>query len=355
MNKNKDICIITGSAGLVGSEASKFFIKKNFKVLGIDNNLRKFFFGKSGSTNWNKNKLIEDYQNYEHHNFDIRNKNKLTKIFSKYKDNIKVIIHCAAQPSHDWAYKNPLLDFDVNTLATFNLLDLTKKYSPNARFIFLSTNKVYGDNPNRLPLIEKKTRFELKKNHTFYNGISENMSIEGCIHSFFGTSKLSADLIVQEYGKNFGLKTVCFRGGCLTGPAHSGAELHGFLSYLVKTIINKKIYKIYGYKGKQVRDNLHSSDLVNAFWVFYKKPLKGVVYNIGGSRTSNCSVREAAQIVQDYTGIKPKFKYIKKNRVGDHKWWISDNKKFIKDFPSWKVKYDIKKIIHEMINKKNDR
>ena len=349
--KLKKICIVTGSTGLIGSETVKFFIKKKFKVVGIDNDLRKFFFGKAGSTFKVKKNLIGNHINlYEHHNVDIRNKKKLTKIFSKYKKEIKIIVHCAAQPSHDWAYKNPFMDFDVNTISTFNLLELTKKFSPTARFIFMSTNKVYGDNPNKFKLIEKKTRFELKKSHKFYKGINESLSIDSCVHSFFGASKLSADILVQEYGKNFGLKTVCFRGGCLTGPAHAGAELHGFLSYLVKTIMNQKTYNIYGYKGKQVRDNLHSSDLVNAFWEFYKKPLKGVVYNIGGSRKSNCSILEAINLIEEYSGIKSKLKYVKKNRTGDHIWWISDNNKFIKDFPNWKVKHDVKKVIKEMVS-----
>ncbi len=349
MIEKKKICIVTGSTGLVGFETVKFFVKKGFRVIGIDNDLRKYFFGRVGSTLKNKKILIKNFNNYTHHNFDIRNKKELIKIFKRNKNDIKVIIHCAAQPSHDWAYKDPFMDFDVNAISTFSLLNLTNKFSPKATFIFMSTNKVYGDNPNRLNLIEKKKRFDLKKNHKFFNGINETMSIDSCTHSFFGTSKLSADLLVQEYGKNFGLKTVCFRGGCLTGPAHTGAELHGFLSHLVKTILKKKVYKIFGYKGKQVRDNLHSSDLVNAFWEFYKKPLKGAVYNIGGSRKSNCSILEASKLIEFYSGIKPKFKYVKKNRTGDHIWWISNNNKFKKDYPNWQIKYDIKKIIKEMV------
>ncbi len=349
MLEKKKFCVVTGSTGLIGFETVKFFIKKGFHVIGIDNDLRKFFFGKAGSTIDNKKELIKNCRNYEHYNFDIRNKKKLIKIFKKNNNKIKIIIHCAAQPSHDWAYKDPFMDFDVNAMSTFSLLDLTKKFSPKAKFIFMSTNKVYGDNPNKLNLIEKNKRFELKKNDKFFNGINETMSIDSCTHSFFGTSKLSADLLVQEYGKNFGLKTVCFRGGCLTGPAHTGAELHGFLSFLVKTILKKKVYKIFGYKGKQVRDNLHSSDLVNAFWEFYKNPSNGAVYNIGGSRKSNCSILEAAKLIEIYSGIKPKFKYIKKNRTGDHIWWISNNDKFIKDYPNWQIKYDVKKIIKEMV------
>jgi len=346
-----DICLITGSAGLIGSEASFFFSKKKFKIIGVDNNLRYFFFGKNGSTTWNKKRLIENCKNYYHYNVDIRNKKKINDIFKKYKNKIKLIIHCAAQPSHDWAYKDPLIDYEVNSSATFNLLNLTKEYCPESSFIYISTNKVYGDNPNKLQLVEKEKRYEIKKNHQYYRGIDETMSIDSCVHSFFGASKLSADLFVQEYGKNLGLNTVCFRAGCLTGPAHSGAELHGFLSYLIKTILSKKTYNVFGYKGKQVRDNLHSSDLVNAFWEYHKKPKKGTVYNIGGSRISNCSIIEASQLIEKITKIKPKLNFLKKNRTGDHQWWITNNKKFMKDFPSWKIKYDSEKIIREIITK----
>ncbi len=350
----KNICIVTGSTGLIGFETVKFFINKKFKVIGIDNDLRKFFFGKTGSTIKNKKELTKNFKNYDHRNIDIRNKKKIFHLFKSYKNQIKVIIHCAAQPSHDWAYKNPFLDFDINTISTFNLLNLTKEFSPNARFIFMSTNKVYGDNSNKFNFIEKKYRYELDKTHRYYKGIDESLSVDSCIHSFFGASKLSADLLVQEYGRNFGLKTVCFRGGCLTGPNHAGAELHGFLSYLVKTVLAKKVYKIYGYKGKQVRDNLHSSDLVRAFWEYYKKPISGAVYNIGGSRKSNCSILEALNLTEKYSGIKAKLKYVKKNRTGDHIWWISNNKKFMNDYPKWKVEHNVKKIIKEMISKHND-
>jgi len=265
--------LITGSCGLVGSESSLFFAKKKFKILGIDNNSRKFFFGKDGDISWIKNNLKKNIKNYSHLNIDIRSFKSLKKIFSKYKKNIKIIIHAAAQPSHDWAKNKPFIDFDINAKGTLNLLELTKLYCPDAPFIFMSTNKVYGDNPNHLPLIEKKTRWEIKNNHLFKNGIDETMSIDNCTHSFFGASKSYADLIVQEYGKNVGLKTACFRAGCITGPNHSGAKLHGFLSYLVKASLKNKEYSLIGYKGKQVRDNIHSHDLVSCFWEFYKKLL----------------------------------------------------------------------------------
>ena len=266
------VVIITGSSGLVGSESVEFFCKKGFDVVGIDNNLRNHFFGKDGSTIWVKKKLLNKHKNFKSNNIDIRNFNSVEKIFKKYKKNISLIIHCAAQPSHDYGKKFPILDFNVNATGTLNLLELTKRYCPDSPFIFMSTNKVYGDNPNKLKIIEKSKRWELKEKDTFFKGIDEKFSIDNCTHSFFGVSKTYADLIVQEYGKNIGLKTVSFRGGCITGPNHSGAKLHGFLSYLVKSSLTKKSYSLIGYKGKQVRDNLHSFDLVNCFWEFYKKP-----------------------------------------------------------------------------------
>lgn len=343
------IVIITGSAGLVGSESSFFFVKKNFKVIGIDNNKRKFFFGKDGSTVLIKKKLINYSKNYTHFNIDLSNKNKIEKIFKIYKNKIDLIIHAAAQPSHDWAYSNPSLDLKMNAIVTMNLLEFTKKYSPKATFIHLSTNKVYGDNPNKLKLTEKKFRYEIDKNSASWNGVNEKMSLDNCIHSFFGISKLYADLLVQEYGKNFGLKTIVLRLGCITGPNHQGVELHGFLSYLVKSCIQKKSYKIFGYKGKQVRDNIHSHDLVKCFWEIYKKPKSGSIYNIGGSRHSNCSILEAINLIKKITKIKINIKLINKARVGDHKWYISDTRKFLKDYPKWKPSYNTQSIIKEIL------
>ncbi len=344
------IVLITGSTGLVGSESVKFFCKKGFDVIGVDNNFRKFFFGKDGDTLWIKNKLKKDFKNYKHFDIDIRNLTRLNNLFRNYKKNIKLIIHSAAQPSHDWAKINPTIDFEVNAKGTLNLLQLTQKYCPNATFIFMSTNKVYGDNPNRLKLIEKKTRFELPKTNKYYRGIDETMSIDDNTHSFFGVSKSYGDLLVQEYGKNFGLNTACFRAGCITGPNHSGAKLHGFLSYLVKASLTKGQYTVIGYKGKQVRDNIHSNDLVECFWSFFKKPKKGEIYNVGGCRFSNCSVVEALELIEKVTGNIIKKKYEKRNRVGDHIWYISSMKKFKKHFPNWKHKYSTKKIIEELIS-----
>jgi len=343
------IALITGSCGLVGSESASFFSKKGFKIIGIDNNYRKVFFGKDGDISWLRNKLKKELKNYKHFSTDIRNFENLKKIFKKYRKNISLIIHAAAQPSHDWAKNKAFIDFDINAKGTLNLLELTRLYCPNAPFIFMSTNKVYGDNPNLLPLIEKKTRWEIKGNHKFKSGIDESMSIDNCTHSFFGASKSYADIIVQEYGKNIGLKTACFRAGCITGPNHSGAKLHGFLSYLVKISLQSKKYFLIGYKGKQVRDNIHSNDLVSCFWEYYKKPGRGEVYNMGGGRYSNCSVIEALNMVENITGIKIKKKILKQNRIGDHIWYVSNTKKFKKKYPNWKQKFSTRKIINELI------
>jgi len=343
------VVIITGSSGLVGSESVEFFCKKGFDVVGIDNNLRNHFFGKDGSTIWVKKKLLNKYKNFQNNSIDIRNFETVKKIFKKYKKKISLVIHCAAQPSHDYGKKFPILDFNVNATGTLNLLELTKEFCPDSPFIFMSTNKVYGDNPNKLKIIEKLKRWELKSKDTYFRGIDEKFSIDNCTHSFFGVSKTYADLIVQEYGKNIGLKTVSFRGGCITGPNHSGAKLHGFLSYLVKIGLSKKAYTLIGYKGKQVRDNLHSSDLVNCFWEFFKKPKFGEVYNIGGGRYSNCSILEALELIEKLKNIKIKKTIINENRVGDHIWYITNTKKFKNDYPNWKQKYNTKKIIEELI------
>ena len=343
------IVIITGSSGLVGSEAVNFFCDKGFDVIGIDNNLRKFFFGRDGSTLWIKNNLIKRNKKFKNFNIDIRNFNGLEKVFKKYRKNISLIIHCAAQPSHDYGKKFPVLDFNVNATGTLNLLELTKIYCPNSPFIFTSTNKVYGDNPNKLSIIETKNRWELKKNNKYYNGIDEKFPIDDCTHSFFGVSKTYADLIVQEYGKNIGLKTVCFRAGCITGPNHSGAKLHGFLSYLVKITLATRKYSLIGYKGKQVRDNLHSYDLVNCFWEFFKKPKRGEVYNIGGGRYSNCSILEALNLVEKISNISISRNVVRIPRIGDHIWYISNLKKFKNHYPKWKQKYNTKKILGELI------
>jgi CDP-paratose 2-epimerase len=342
--------IITGSTGLIGSSASEYFLKKGIKVLGIDNDLRSYFFGKKGSNKW-KEKILKQNKLYTHYETDIRNKEKIFEIFKNNRNKIKAIIHTAAQPSHDWAAKEPFTDFDVNANGTLNLLEAFRKYCPNASFIFTSTNKVYGDTPNFLPLNEKKLRYELKKNHKYFiKGIDENMSIDHTTHSLFGASKTSADLLVQEYGRYFNLNTACFRGGCLTGENHSGAKLHGFLSFLVKTIVNNKKYSIYGYKGKQVRDNIHSLDVTRAFHEFIKKPkVGGKVYNLGGGRENSCSILEAISLIEKISNKKCSYKILKENRIGDHMWWISDNSEFKKDYPKWKINISLKQSVEQMV------
>ncbi len=342
------VVIITGSCGLVGSESVEFFCQKGFDVIGIDNDSRRKFFGKAASVSWKKKEILRKFKNYTHFQKDIINKSEIEKIFKKYKKNISLIIHAAAQPSHDYAKKNIELDFRVNSLGTLNLLELTKKFCVNAPFIFMSTNKVYGDNPNNLKLIEKKFRWEIK-DKKYFNGIDENFNLDQCTHSFFGVSKLYSDILVQEYGKNVGLKTVCFRAGCITGPNHSGTQLHGFLSFLVKECITKKKYTIIGHKGKQVRDNIHSSDLINCFWEFYKKPKSGEVFNIGGGTFSNCSILEAINLVEVETKQNIKKEYLKTSRVGDHIWYVSNISKFKKTYSNWKQKYNTEKIINELI------
>ena len=348
--------LVTGSTGLIGYETCCFYLKKNNSVIGIDNDLRSYFFGPLGSNKWKERKLKKT-KKYIHYSVDIRNKSKIFKIIKKYRKKLKAIVHTAAQPSHDWAAKEPFTDFDVNANGTLNLLEALRNFCPNVPFVFTSTNKVYGDTPNFLPLEEKKFRFEIKKNHKFFRkGIDEKMTIDHTTHSLFGASKTAADLLVQEYGRYFNLKTVSFRGGCLTGEEHSGAELHGFLSFLVKCIVNSKKYSIFGYKGKQVRDNIHSIDVVSAFNEFIKKPKKGgKVYNLGGGRENSCSILEAIQLIEKISNKKSKFKILKKNRIGDHIWWITDNSKFKKDYPNWKLKVNLKKslkkiILHEIKN-----
>ena len=339
--------LITGSAGLIGSEAVRFFAKKEYEIVGIDNNMRAYFFGPDANTLWMQKELESKYKTqYKHYSVDIRDEKKIKNIFKI--NSFDIIIHTAAQPSHDWAAKEPITDLSVNALGTLILLENYRKYSPNATFIFTSTNKVYGDLPNSLPLIEMKTRYELPKSHRYYNGIDESMSIDASKHSIFGASKVAADVMVQEYGKYFGLATGVFRGGCLTGPSHSGTQLHGFLAYLVKCIITQTEYKIFGYKGKQVRDNIHSYDLVNMFWHFHQKPHPGEVYNAGGSRHSNISMIEAIHKIEKITKKRAIYKYVDENRVGDHICYISDISKFTKHFPKWKFSYSINQIIEEI-------
>jgi len=342
------VVIVTGSAGLIGSEAVRFFCKEKFDVVGIDNNLRKKLFGEDACTEWNRKQLEQEFPNYIHESVDIRNNESIERIFKKYGKSIVLIIHTAAQPSHDWAASDPFMDFTVNANGTLVMLENFRQQCPDAVFIFTSTNKVYGDLPNSLPLIELDARYEIDSKHKWFNGIDESMSLDQSMHSLFGASKLAADILVQEYGRYFKLRTAAFRGGCLTGPAHSGTRLHGFLSYLMRCCISGKEYFVYGYKGKQVRDNIHSYDLINAFYHFYKKPRYGEVYNIGGSRYSNCSMIEAISLCEEISGKKLNYEYVEQNRAGDHIWWISNVAKFKKHYPEWDFKYDIKTILQEI-------
>lgn len=344
-----DIILVTGSAGLIGSEAVRFFAEEGLQVVGIDNDMRRVFFGDEASTSWNRARMQEEIPGYIHASEDIRDKEAMERLFSEYGNDIKLIIHTAAQPSHDWAARHPFVDFTVNANGTLVLLEMTRRYSSKAVFVFTSTNKVYGDTSNYLPFIELETRWEIDESHPYStNGINESMSIDQTRHSLFGASKVASDVLVQEYGRYFGIYTACFRGGCLSGPSHSGTELHGFLAYLMKCAITGDHYTIFGYKGKQVRDTIYSYDLVNMFWHFYQKPRIAEVYNAGGGRHSNCSILEAIPLCEEITGRKVNWSYSDKNRIGDHIWWISDVRKFQKHYPQWEYQYNLQDILESI-------
>ena len=341
--------LVTGSAGLIGSESVHFFAAKGFQVIGIDNDLRSHFFGESASTAWNRDLLKDKYgDQYQHYNLDIRDRAAIEALFQDHQNGFDLIIHTAAQPSHDWAAQDPHMDFTVNANGTLVLLEATRQFNPDAVFIFTSTNKVYGDTPNFLPLQELETRWEIDPQHPYWIGIDESMSIDASKHSLFGASKVAADVLVQEYGRYFDMKTASFRGGCLTGPAHSGAQLHGFLAYLMKCTLTGNPYTIFGYKGKQVRDNIHSYDLVNAFYHFYQAPRCGEVYNLGGSRHSNCSMLEAIALCEELADKTLHYDYAETNRSGDHIWYISDVRKFQSHYPQWHYQYDLRAILQDM-------
>jgi CDP-paratose 2-epimerase len=343
------IVLVTGSGGLIGSETCKRFHQAGFDVVGIDNDLRSYFFGPEASTQSTRSQLEAALPRYRHAALDIRDREGVERLVAELGRDLVLVVHTAAQPSHDWAAKEPHTDFGVNAVGTLNLLEATRLHAPEAPFIFTSTNKVYGDTPNRLPLGETATRWEIDAAHPFHEfGIDETMSIDQTKHSLFGASKVAADVLVQEYGRYFGMKTGVFRGGCLTGPSHAGAELHGFLSYLMKCTVTGRPYRVFGYRGKQVRDNIHSHDLVEAFWHFFQAPRAGEVYNIGGSRYSNCSMLEAIELCQEISGKKLDWTYLEDNRIGDHIWWISDVRKFQAHFPAWRYRYGIREILEEI-------
>lgn len=350
------VVIVTGSAGLIGSEAARHFTKSGLTVVGFDNDMRCEFFGPEASTHWQRKQLEADLgQAYRHVDGDIRDDVLINNVFSEFGNDIQLVVHTAAQPSHDWAASDPIKDFTVNANGTLNLLEATRHNCPDAVFIFTSTNKVYGDTPNRLPLIEKDLRWEIDPDHEFNNGISESMSIDNSLHSLFGASKTAADVMVQEYGRYFGMKTVSFRGGCLTGPYHSGTQMHGFLNYLMKCTLTGMPYKVFGYKGKQVRDNIHSYDLIQAFDHFFRNPRCGEVYNIGGSRFSHCSMLEAIKICEEISGRSLNYTYEETNRRGDHIWYVSDVSKFQEHYPKWSLTRDIRTILTEIYDYNVDR
>lgn len=345
--------LITGSGGLIGSEACVFFLEKDFEVYGIDNDMRSYFFGESASTKDSVSYLSDNFKYYHHVECDIRDKEPMLALFKQHT--FDLIIHTAAQPSHDWAAKEPITDFEINALATLYLVEYTRLYNPEAVFIFTSTNKVYGNTPNNLRgLIELDTRYEVFKDNALYS-IDETMSIDRSKHSIFGASKVAADIMVQEYGKYFGLKTGVFRGSCLTGEKHAGAELHGFLSYLVKCIVHNNHYDIFGYKGKQVRDNIYSWDLINMFWHFYQSPKAGEVYNAGGGRDNSTSILEAIDSINKMNDtFWSDYNILEDNRVGDHIWYISDLSKFKFDFPGWEITYSLEEVLDKMIWKEKN-
>lgn len=341
--------LVTGSAGLIGAEAVRFFAKLGFPVVGVDNDMRCYFFGADASTAWSRRQLEQEFSNYVHLDADIRDQVAMERVFAEHGPDLDLIIHTAAQPSHDWAAREPFTDFSVNATGTLTLLENARHHCPKAVFIFTSTNKVYGDLPNFLPRVEKELRWELEPTHPYAeHGIDETMSIDQSKHSLFGASKVAADVMVQEYGRYFGMKTACFRGGCLTGPGHSGAMLHGFLAYLMKCVITGQPYTVLGYRGKQVRDNIHSYDLVNAFYHFYQNPRMGEVYNIGGSRHANCSMLEAIVLCEEIADKKLNWTYSEANRCGDHIWWISDVRKFQSHYPAWQYRYGLQETLEEI-------
>ncbi len=342
------VAIVTGSGGLIGSEASRYFVGRGFDVVGIDNDLRSHFFGPEASTRATTDRLDAELAEFHSAALDIRDRDAIFEVFARHGADIELVVHAAAQPSHDWAARDPQTDFGVNAVGTLNLLEATHAHAPAATFIFMSTNKVYGDRPNFLPLVETETRLELPVDHRWYGGVDLEMSIDQTTHSLFGVSKAAADLLVQEYGRYFDLPTVCFRGGCLTGPQHAGAQLHGFLAYLMRCTVTGTPYTIFGYDGKQVRDNIHACDVVSAFDAFHRSPRAGAVYNLGGGRQSNVSMLEAIELCQAIAGRPLDYTLSDDARIGDHRWWISDLSGFKADHPGWDITVDVAGVLREI-------
>ena len=337
--------LVTGSSGLIGSEAVSFLDERGWSVHGVDNNMRRDFFGEHGDTTWNLERLRNSTRRFEHHEVDIRDREAMLRLVDELKPDL--IIHAAAQPSHDLAASRPFDDFDVNAVGTLNLLEAARRSCPESPFAFLSTNKVYGDAPNELPLVELETRWDYA-DPAQKDGIDETCRIDASMHSLFGASKVAADVLVQEYGRYFGMPTVCFRGGCLTGPHHSGAELHGFLAYIARAIRERRTYRIFGYKGKQVRDNIHSYDVCTAIMAFHERPVPGAVYNLGGGRANSISVLEAIHRLEELLSRKLEREYVEEARLGDHICYISDLGRFRSDFPEWEVTISLEQILSQL-------
>jgi CDP-paratose 2-epimerase len=349
------VAVVTGSGGLIGSESVRHLVEAGWRVIGLENDMRARFFGPEASTSHVTRELVERYDEFRFLDLDIRDTAEVQRVFAENGPRIELVIHAAAQPSHDWAAREPQTDFGINANGTLNLLEATRAHCPDASFVFCSTNKVYGDTPNRLPLQEGETRLELPEDHRYYRGIDTSMTIDNSTHSLFGVSKAAADLLVQEYGRYFDMPTVCFRGGCLTGPQHAGTKLHGFLAYLMKCTVTGEPYTVIGYEGKQVRDNIHSADLVAAFMAFHRDPKRAAVYNIGGGRFSNCSILEAIEACERITGRELDWKLDDAPRVGDHRWWISDLSEFQANYPDWTLRYGTEEILSEMYGQNVER
>jgi CDP-paratose 2-epimerase len=350
------VVLVTGSAGLIGSEAVRHFGSLGFDIVGIDNDMRQRFFGPEASTWWNVSRLANELgPTYRHHDVDVRDRDGLTRIFKRYGSGIALVIHTAAQPSHDWAVRDPYTDFDVNAVGTLNVLQNVREHCIDTPVIHCSTNKVYGDRPNTLPLAELESRWEIEPGHPYEQGIQEDMPVDSCLHSIFGASKVAADVMVQEYGRYFDMKTACFRGGTLTGPGHAATELHGFLAYIMRCAMERRPYKIYGYQGKQVRDAIHSHDVIAAFEAFFRAPRSAEVYNLGGGRHSNASVLEAIWLAEKICGTELAHSYVDSNRIGDHVWWIGSNARFMAHYPGWEVTYDVPAILQEIYEANVDR
>jgi CDP-paratose 2-epimerase len=340
--------VVSGSGGLVGSECVRRLVGSGWDVIGLECDLRAEFFGQEASTAPVSSELDDRFDEFRWLKADIRDVEAVDRAFAGEGPNIELVVHTAAQPSHDWAAREPQTDFSVNANGTLNLLEATRRFCPDASFVFCSTNKVYGDTPNHLPLEELDSRLELPRDHPWFEGIDTTMSIDRSTHSLFGASKAAADLLVQEYGRYFDMATVCFRAGCLTGPQHAGAQLHGFLAYLMRCTVTGTPYTVFGYDGKQVRDNLHSADLVACFEAFHRSPRPAAVYNIGGGRESNCSMLEAIEACERIAGRELRWELSEENRIGDHRWWISDLAEFRRDYPDWELHNGIEEILRQI-------